>query len=315
MIFEINESYGKCNNQKEYDLNIESVHYRIPNISNNIANKLKEDLSNSINTFSNIDESNDIKLLNNVVLMEIGIKYSLSIIFILFNQENKAIELLDYISDKIDKNILKDEKTKYVIENIDFRYIEAYRLKYFKKYNSKSFDIKECKNILFTIFRHIEKCKERMNKNLLNGAMYFYYVNDAYLEYEDSNIDNAISLVKESYKYANSNAVEHLLDTAFLSAIKKEYSKSFNIYTKLKNKNQVIDCIDEICEFFANHIEKGIDYEANIFCECIVNYYFRDKEIAKKDLKELENLNINAFNIISTRTNLLTKSKNNKREE
>ena len=82
--------------------------------------------------------------------MEIGIKYSLSIIFILFDQEDKAIELLDYIRNKVDEDILEDEKTKYVIENIDFRYIEAYRIEYFKKFNNEKYDISmpfvKCRN-------------------------------------------------------------------------------------------------------------------------------------------------------------------------
>ena len=93
-------------------------------------------------------------------------------------------------------------------------------------------------------------------------------------------------------------------DKAFIYATDLQFSKSFNLYSRLFKNGYNNNLIYEITEFFNYHIDHNIDYEANLFCRCVVFYFTKKFDLAMKDLELLSKAKSTSYKMLKTRMKL-----------
>lgn len=176
---------------------------------------------------------------------------------------------MDRLSGILSVTNINKKNITYIRKNIKYRYIDSY-------YSA----LLEYKKLL-------DKYKKEFPIKQYNLLINNYYLQIAIVLYEENNIEEALENIYKCDLTISPNS-GILFSKAFLLANDSQYWKSYYLYQKLSKKNDYSEeSLDEIIKFIEERYNLNENNLPVKFCLAIVNYYFKDKLLAKKYFEEL----------------------------
>ena len=254
---------------------------------------LKTDLNRALNQCLEITKENSLNIIDNEVRgLELYLDYFMAMIYILSPTPEKSFKLLDQITDILKKTDTNQKNIKYIAKNITLRYLEAYAstidyLFYLGDYYQNPTNFQKLKELVPKFGKNLEKCQNRINKEDYQALKTIYYGDTAMLLYEENNIDEAVKAI--NFCSLKVNKINVLFNRAFLIANQNKYQESFKIYEELSHEESFDSkIINEVIDFIDKRYNKNPENISLTFCYAIINYYFKDKILAKKYLSEIK---------------------------
>ncbi len=307
MSLNIEDFDSKKDGKKCYEFRIKGGSVEIESngtFINRVCSALIEELENTFNEYIDIYEENEIDDINkNANYLSSALNYIISIILMISNKGEKAIELLEKVK-TIDANS-KDKNTRHILKSIPLRILEAN----FIIINNYMYDSDYyCnKKTLFELEKRMgffkEKNEELFKRFQIPKKTYEYnrmFINNvkSIILYEKNRIDDAIEIQefylkhKGEYGIGFDESLTAQLNLGFLYAVKGNYEKSLELYKKANNRKDINSETSRIAiESVLLFINKRLDYQKDnkgiAFSYAILNYYFRDKLLATKMLNDL----------------------------
>lgn len=307
MIINVKEIYGNENSVKKYSFTIENVEVVVKHKYVVLLNKLKEDFNNIFNRTISIYENNDINIAYIADCFNICCRYLISSICLINENPQSAIVLakglqVDILSfGKRDSNIeYAYQKTDNILLVANDMIITEKMRQYQPGMNGLLKEVEQLIKEQQLLLNRVET--SRYNKNInYSTCKYNIYVALTYIWFEYGNIKESINNVNKSLQCNNYDQTTALFDKAFLLAVNKDYNASCSIYKKLFRKKVNGEIVNSVIDYFSVRISKNIFVETCLFCDCIVNYYYNNKEVAQKEYLELKNIKSQSIDVLQQR--------------
>lgn len=298
-LFEVSEVIGNRNGKQVYELKIFKVHYILPfPIPNKeFEERFNNELMNSINTYLRIPKDNNLDYINNESKsFENSMDYIKSILLLISKNPENSIELCRKLDNFFKNKSKLSDQQKYIKFHISQLLLDAHICTIYKCLSLPYYmDIELLKELEKYENQYISLLKNYNRNNKITKKEYHKLINETYLTnaiilYEKKNYNNAMLEINKCDLTLPSFTAP-LFSKAYLLAHLGKYMDSYMLYEKLgrRSHESTIAVID--------FIEKRSDYdssnESNMFCLAIVNYYFKDKDLAIRLLNDLSERNDN----------------------
>lgn len=295
-----NDRVGTKCNADIYEVNVENVTIRFPfAVDTRIFGQFSNDFIKSSNFCFGISKNNSLSEVDSEVsLFQLHFNYIMAIISIISPEPESALPILKDLFSLIRTSGSNSKQMLYVKDNIYLRYIEAYYNSILKilnvdPYYADNDILKHLVHLHTEYSRYLKSCWDR---RLIDRRNYSVLMNDLYMQeaiilYEQDDIKGALKSIYKCDLTLSPNTPA-LFSKAFLLACDMNFDKSFDIYSKLRKKDIDSEQFNSITLFIEKRFDLNKNNLAVKFCLAVINYYFKDKGLAKRLFKDIIGENI-----------------------
>lgn len=296
MIINLFSMSAKEDNENVCSLTNKNITFLTPtqNMNENIIRNLERDFTFGFKKILKLSEKNSyIDINENADIMSLSIRYFVSIIYIIFNEINKAEQQLNMINFSASDN--KDKIVQYIRKSCVRRYAEIYYVKINRnldtyKYLYEKEDFNNLNELVIKLGGYIDSDPS------LTELRYFLNDFKSKVFFAKGDYSSALyCLERMQKKYPNDYGM--LLSKAFIE-LNLNDTRGFEIYKKLSKKDDLNIIIIKGCiNFIDNSLKNNIHNKGNLLlCKGILIYYWDNKKegirIINNSLKIIDNINI-----------------------
>lgn len=288
MIINLYSLKGLENSESVCSLTNKDITFLTPELSKEIQNNLKKDFNNSFKKIIKLREKNSLyDISENADLMSLSIRYFVAIIYIIFNNLEKAEEELkkmDFSNLPVSDKIVQYLRKSYVVRYIDIYFIRIMKIiqKNEYLYDDEKFSLlcqEETKLI------HLIESSNDNNNDIK------YLNNDirSKINFVNGDLYKSIMCLNQMIK-RKPNDYAPKLSKAFIE-INLQDIDGIKIYKKLaKRKDIDINIINGCIEFIEDAMKnKKIDSTYLLLSKGLLIYYWIDKEEGKQIINSIIN--------------------------
>ena len=276
MVINLYSFKAKENSENICSLTNKDITFISPKLDVETQENLNKDFNNAFKKIMKLSEKNSYNdITENVDLMSLSIRYFVSIIYIIFNNLEKAEEELNKMN--FDNLPPSDKIVQYLRKNFVMRFADIYFIRMMKIIYEKEYLYDENK---FKVLCHEEQKLSNLIGTINDNISDIKYFNNdikAKIFFVQGNYNEAIFCLNQMIK-KNQSDYAPKLSKAFIEVYSKNY-KGIELYKKLSKRKDInLLVIDECINFIDNALKNNkFDSTMLLLCKGLLIYYWHSK--------------------------------------
>lgn len=276
MVINLYSFKAKENSENICSLTNKDITFISPKLDVVTQENLNKDFNNAFKKIMKLSEKNSYNdITENVDLMSLSIRYFVSIIYIIFNNLEKAEEELNKMN--FDNLPPSDKIVQYLRKNFVMRFADIYFIRMMKIIYEKEYLYDENK---FKVLCHEEQKLSNLIGTINDNISDIKYFNNdikAKIFFVQGNYNEAIFCLNQMIK-KNQSDYAPKLSKAFIEVYSKNY-KGIELYKKLSKRKDInLLVIDECINFIDNALKNNkFDSTMLLLCKGLLIYYWHSK--------------------------------------
>lgn len=279
---------GKEASENVCSLNNKDITFMSPMIDETTLNNLQKEFDKEFKKIIKLREKdNYIDINENADLLSISIRYFVCIIYIMFNQLDKAeneLKSLDFNNLPVNSKIVQ-----YLRRGVVKRFIDIYLIRIYIKINEMKYlhDESELENI------ELLQKKLQIYIDSVGGdfdGLYNYLEFMAKIKFANQDYNNSLAFLNRMHK-KEPNDYCVLLSMAFININMGNIPKGIELYKRVSRRQDVDNSVIEKCIDFTDSALKNRKNNLLLLslCKGLLLYYWIDKDEGKKLIFKIHN--------------------------